>query len=142
MNFDFYRIKVALSENFDFLGYTFRPRKVQTRSGKIFTGFNPAISNKAAKAIRRRISSWHLQRWTVKSINDLARMFRPIIRGWINYYGKYYKSKLYSILRHIDQLLMKWALKKYKRLKGSRYKAYEWLIRVAKCNKGLFPHWR
>ncbi len=131
-----------MHESFDFLGYTFRARKVKMRSGRIFTGFNPAISNKAAKAIRSRISGWHIQRWTVKTIDDLARMFRSVIRGWVNYYGKYYKSRLYSVLRHIDQLLMKWALKKYKRLKGSRYKAYEWLVRVIKSNKDLFPHWR
>ncbi len=129
-------------ESFDFLGYTFRARKVKTRSGKIFAGFNPAISNKAAKAIRSKLKTWHIQKWTVKNIYELARMLRPVIRGWINYYGKYYKSKLFTVLRHIDQLLMKWAMRKYKKLKGSRRKAYKWIVQVAKNNKNLFPHWR
>ncbi len=129
------------NEQFDFLGYTFRIRKVKARSGKFFAGFNPAISNRAIKSIRQRISNWCIQRWTTKSINEIASMFRAVIRGWLNYYGKYYKSKLFDVLRHIDQMLIKWALKKYKRLKGSRRKAYAWLSRVASRNPGLFPHW-
>ena len=93
------------NEQFDFLGYTFCARNVRTRRGRYFTGFNPAISNKAAKAIRQKISNWNIQRWTTKNIQELACMFRAVIRGWVNYYGRYYKSKLYSVLRHVDQML-------------------------------------
>lgn len=127
---------------FDFLGYTFTARKVKTRSGKYFTGFNPAISNKAAKAIRQKIRRWSIQRWTTKDIFEISKMFKAVIRGWVNYYGKYYKSKLYSVLRHVDQMLMKWALKKYRKLKGSRRKAYALLTSIARNNPNLFPHWR
>ena len=130
------------NEQFNFLGYTFRARKVRTRGGRYFTGFNPAVSNKAAKAMRQRISNWNIQRWTTKNIQELSSMFKAVIRGWVNYYGRYYKSKIYCVLRHIDQMLLKWAMKKYRKLKGSRYKAYVWLIRVMANKVYLFPHWR
>jgi len=130
------------NEQFDFLGYTFRGRKVKTRSGRYFTGFNPAISNKAAKAIRQKIKDWHIQRWTTKNIQELACMFSAAIRGWVNYYGRYYNSKLYTVLRHIDQMLLRWAMKKYRKLKGSWRKAYVWLTQVMVNKTTLFPHWR
>ena len=79
------------NEKFDFLGYTFRPRLSKNRQGEFFVGFLPAVSAEAAKAIRRTIRGWRIHRMTDKSIFDLSRMFNPIIRGWVNYYGRYYK---------------------------------------------------
>ncbi len=129
------------NESFDFLGYSFRARKVKARSGKYFTGFNPAISNASAKAIRQRMRSWKFHLWSDKTIHELASMCKPVLRGWINYYGKFYKSKLHSVLCHLNNALKRWAMRKYKRLKGSIIKASEWLERVAKSNPGLFPYW-
>ena len=126
---------------FDFLGYTFRARKVRARNGRFFTGFNPAISKKAAKAIRARIKGWKFHLWTSKSINELAEICRSVINGWANYYGKYYKSEFYSVLRYLDIKLIRWAKRKYKRLKRSTLKACELIRRIAKCNPNLFPHW-
>src|SRR5262249_24540564 len=80
------------SQKFDFLGYTFRPRKSKTRWGKLFVNFTPAISTSAAKAIRDEIRGWRLQSCSDKSIEDLSRMFNPIIRGWLHYYGRFYRS--------------------------------------------------
>jgi hypothetical protein len=80
---------------FDFLGYTFRPRKSKNRWGKIFVNFTPAISTSAAKAIRDEIRGWRLQSCSDKSIEDLSRMFNPIIRGWLHYYGRFYRSAVY-----------------------------------------------
>jgi RNA-directed DNA polymerase len=129
------------NESFDFLGYTFRARKVKARSGKYFTGFNPAISNASAKAIRQRMRSWKFHLWSDKTIHELASICKAVLRGWINYYGKFYKSKRYSVLCHLNNALKRWAMRKYKRLKGSIIKASEWLGRVAKLNPQLFPHW-
>lgn len=129
------------NESFDFLGYTFRARKIKFRE-KYFTGFNPAISNKAAKMIRQKMRSWKFHRWTDKNLDDLALICRPMLRGWINYYGRFYKSRLYEVLRHLDNILKRWAIKKYRKMKGSVIKASEWLRRIAKCNPSLFPHWR
>jgi Reverse transcriptase (RNA-dependent DNA polymerase)/Group II intron, maturase-specific domain len=89
-------------ESFDFLGYTFRPRLAKSRYGKHFVNFSPAVSRPAKQAMGKAIRSWHLPRRSDKTLDDLAAMFNPIIRGWINYYGRFYRSGLYPLLRHIN----------------------------------------
>lgn len=128
--------------SFDFLGYTFRPRRSKNRRGKFFINFSPAISNKAAKAIRQEVRSWKLHLRSDKALEDLARMFNAVIRGWINYYSAFYKSALYATLRQIDRRLVIWATRKFKRLRGHRRRATHWLERIARRQPGLFAHWR
>ena len=128
-------------QKFDFLGYTFRPRLARRQQGRIGVSFSPAVSNKALKAIRRELRSWTLPRRSDKSLDDLARMFNPIIRGWINYYGRYYKSALYPTLRHIDAKLAQWAYWKYKSLRGHRRRARHWLDHATRRQPSLFAHW-
>ena len=130
------------NEKFDFLGYTFRARKSKNRHGKHFVNFSPAVSNKAAKAMRQKMRSWRLQIRSDKSIEDLGRMFYSTINGWINYYGRYYQSALYPIFQHLNQLLTWWAMRKYKRLRGHQRKATHWLGNIAKRESFLFPHWK
>ena len=79
---------------FDFLGYTFRPRLSRRRNG-FGVSFSPAVSGKALKSIRQTVRHWTLHERSDKTLDDLARMFNNHIRGWINYYGRYYKSALY-----------------------------------------------
>ena len=129
-------------EKFDFLGYTFRPRLSKSRYNRYFVGFNPAVSNSAAKSIRGVIRSWRIHRASDKTIVDLSRMFNPIIRGWINYYGIYYKSALYPIFNQLNMALINWAMRKYKRLRKRQRKAYYWLGRIARQSPDLFAHWR
>lgn len=126
---------------FDFLGYTFRPRKAKSKQGKIFTGFLPAISDKAKKAIRQEIRSWKLQLKSNKSLQDIASMFNSKIQGWINYYKHFYQSELYSTLRYINDCLVKWVRKKYKKRKTRRRAKY-WLSTVANRDSKLFAHWK
>ena len=104
------------NQKFDFLGYTFRPRLVRRRAGKIGVSFSPAVSDKALKAIRQTVRRWSLHERSDKSLDDLARMFNAHIRGWINYYGRFYPSALYPTLRHIDVILARWACRKFKAL--------------------------
>ena len=130
------------NEKFDFLGYTFRPRRSKNRWGKYFVNFSPAISNKAAKRLRDEAKSWRWHLRSDKSLEDLARMFNSVIRGWINYYGRFYKSALYPTLRCLDRRLVRWARRKFKRLKGHRRRAEQWLRGVAHRQPGLFAHWR
>ena len=130
------------NEKFDFLGYTFRPRRSKNRWGKDFVNFTPGISNDAAKAIRQTIGRWRLHCRIDKKVDDLARMFNPVIQGWINYYGRYYKSALYPTLRYLDQGLTSWARSKYKRLRRHRRRSEHWLRRVAGRSPRLFAHWR
>jgi len=128
--------------SFDFLGYTFRPRRSKNRYGKHFVNFTPGVSRKASKAMRVTTREWKLRMRSDKSLQDLARMYNPIVQGWINYYGKYYKSALYPVLRHLNRTLMKWACRTLKRFKRHRRRARHWLGQVAQKNPRLFAHWR
>jgi len=129
-------------ERFDFLGYTFRPRRSKNRWGKYFINFSPAVSNSAGKAMRQKTRSWGLQERSDKSLEDLSRMFNPILRGWVNYYGRFYKSALYPTLRHLDRVLVQWAMRKYKRLHRHKRRAEHWLGRIARKEPQLFTHWQ
>jgi RNA-directed DNA polymerase len=83
-----------------------------------FINFSPAVSDKAVKAIRAEIRHWNLQLRSDKSIEDLSRMFNPIIRGWLRYYGRFYRTALYPPMRQLDRSLARWAHRKYKKLRG------------------------
>ncbi|PWR17160.1 reverse transcriptase [Micromonospora sicca] len=125
---------------FTFLGYTFRPRGVRTKTGKMFTGFNPAISKDALTKIGRQVRSWGLHRRTEVSEADLAERINPIVRGWMNYYGAFYRSALYPLLARINAYLMRWLRKKFKRLRG-RKKAHEAWTRAVTARPKFFAHW-
>jgi RNA-directed DNA polymerase len=128
--------------SFTFLGYTFRPRLAKNKWGKHFVSFLPAVSKDAVKAMGREMRSWHIARRSDKSLTDLARMFNSIVQGWINYYGRFYKSMLYPLLRRINEHLVRWACRKYKRLRRRERRAKELLARAAKRFPALFAHWR
>jgi group II intron reverse transcriptase/maturase len=128
--------------SFDFLGYTFRPRRSKNRWGKFFISFTPAVSNQAAKAMRRTLRRWALHDRSDKSLADLAQMFNPVVQGWINYFASFYKSALYPTLRHVDQVLARWAARKYRKLRGHLRRARHWLARVAQTRPRLFAHWK
>jgi RNA-directed DNA polymerase len=127
--------------SFDYLGYTFRPRLAMNRSGQGFVSFSPAISKKAAKALRQTIRSWGLHRRSDLSIEDLTRLINPIVRGWINYYGRYYRTVLRSVLWPLNRTLIRWVTRKYKTRRG-RQGAVRWLHSVAKRCPALFAHWQ
>lgn len=129
-------------ESFDFLGYTFRPRLSINKWGKNFVNFTPAICKRAANSIRKEIRSWGIHLRSDKNITDLARMFNAKVQGWVNYYGKYYKSAMYPFLRNIERFLICWVTRKYKRYRGHRRRASKWLGRVRKREPNLFVHWR
>lgn len=128
--------------SFTFLGYEFRPRLARNRRGEQFVSFLPAVSTDAMKAMGAVIRSWHLARRSDKSLDDLARMFNNIVQGWINYYGRFYKSRLLSFLRRLNRHLMRWACRKYKRLKRRERRAMAWLAEIARRSPRLFAHWR
>lgn len=127
--------------SFDFLGYTFRPRLAKNKYGKIFVSFLPAMSGKAVKSLKEEVRGWKLQLKVSKSLNDIAGMFNSHIQGWISYYGNFYRSELVYFLRYINQCLVKWVRRKYKRLKHRRRAEY-WLGKIARRDKNLFAHWR
>ena len=127
--------------SFTFLGYEFRPRSVKGRDGKRWTNFLPAMSASAKKRIRQAIREWNLPRQTSVSLNELARRYNQPIRGWMNYYSHFYKSALYPLYDHIDQKLVQWARRKYRKLAGKPTRARAWLQRVVSRQPRLFVHW-
>jgi hypothetical protein len=126
---------------FDFLGYTFRPRLAIWKGGLFGVSFLPAASKRALKAIGKAIRGWSFQTRSDKALSDLARMFNPYIRGWINYYSHFYKSALHPVLRRIDRYLIRWAQRKFKRFRRRSRAARTWLARVIRSSPGLFAHW-
>ncbi|MGB3211789.1 MAG: group II intron reverse transcriptase/maturase [Desulforhopalus sp.] len=127
---------------FDFLGYTFRPRVAMSKKGDFFVGFLPAMSNKAVKSICDEMRSWRIHNRTDKSLDDFSRMFNPKLRGWINYYAKFYKSEMFKVFHILNRILIKWVMRKFKNLRGQQRKATHWLGRLALLHPQLFAHWQ
>lgn len=128
-------------EKFNFLGYTFRARRAKNRWGKCFINFSPALSNEAAKKMRQEMRHWRVNLRSDKAISDLANMWNPVLRGWIQYYGRFYKSALHAVFRHFNGILVRWAMRKYKRLQRHRLRAERWLGGIARREPRLFAHW-
>ena len=129
-------------ERFTFLGYTFRPRLARNKAGVNFVSFLPAVSDDAAKEMRRTIKRWRLHLRSGSTLADLAREINPTVRGWCNYYGGFYPSELHRSLGLIDEYLVRWTTRKYKRLRGRHRRARQLLARVARREPRLFAHWQ
>jgi RNA-directed DNA polymerase len=128
---------------FDFLGYTFRRRFVKNRRrNSIFVNFTPAASAAALKAMCAKIRQDGIRNRTELSLQDIARWYNPILQGWLNYYGKYYPSVLYQMLRCFNRTLVAWVMKKYRRFKGHKTRACQFLEKIAKEKPHLFAHWK
>jgi RNA-directed DNA polymerase len=128
---------------FDFLGYCFRPRLVRRfRDHTLFCGFNPAVSGTAMKAMRSAIRELNLRRQTQLSLQDIARQLNPLVRGWIAYYGRYAPSALAPLLRYVNQTLLAWAMRKFKRFADHKIRASRFLQRLAAERPALFVHWQ
>jgi group II intron reverse transcriptase/maturase len=134
--------EIRKTENiaFDFLGYTFRPRSAKSKTGRLFTSCLPAISDKAKKEIRQVIRDWGLQSRMDLEIEDIADGVNRKIRGWVNYYGKFYPSEMNMLLKYVNLCLCKWVKRKYKKHSSWR-KAWRWLSRLSRKKPKLFYHW-
>jgi len=128
--------------SFDFLGFTFRARKT-IWLGRIYAhGFLPAASPKALKAISRTIRRWTLHLHSDKTLQDLATLYNPYIRGWITYYASFYRTQLRPTLKRIDLYVIRWARRKFKRLRRKTKGARDWFDRLRRANPTLFAHWQ
>jgi RNA-directed DNA polymerase len=125
---------------FTFLGYTFRPREARAKDGHRFVAFLPAISRDAPTKIGRQLRSWRLHRCTGQSFSELARWVNPMVRGWMQYYGAFYRSARYPLLTRINAYLMRWVRKKYRRFQRRREFHRAWQ-RVTKPYPRFFAHW-
>lgn len=126
---------------FVFLGFKFYRRTLRTKHGRLFTGFAPAISPDALKAISREVRRWRLHTRTRQELDNLADWINPIVRGWIGYYGRFHRSALRPLLMRINGYLVRWARKKYRRL-GSFKRVRRWWFGVVERQPELFFHWR
>ncbi len=127
---------------FDFLGYTFMPREAQNSIRKeTFTNWLPAVSKKAMKSMNEKMHEWSVLQQTGNTIQEIALKINPVLRGWINYYGKFYKTKLRDFMHIVNVKLASWARRKYKNLRTSEMKAIRWLHAISARRPGLFAHW-
>ena len=126
---------------FDFLGYTFKARRAKNKQGKLFACFLPAVSRESAKKVRRIMKSWSLPRYTSVTLEEVAKLINPVVRGWIGYYTKYHKSQATPMFRYLNRLLMRWMKRKNKRLRRSARQAWYALEQTALKQSTLFAHW-
>ena len=140
---DWKRKKEYPNKTFDFLGYTFRARRCKnSERGNLFDGFTPAVSKEALKSMRARIKQMRMRQRTDLSLEDIARWFNPILRGWLNYYGCYTQTAMRPVWRYFNMSLVAWARKKYRRLNRSKIKAGLFLANIAAKEPNLFVHWQ
>ena len=128
---------------FDFLSYTFRRRLCNNRRrNSLFVNFTPAVSKIALKAMRLKIRKLRVRMATELSIDQLAKWLNPIIQGWIGYYGRFTRSALYAMCRHINKALVRWARRKFKTLRRHKIEAIKFVKRIFEQDPCLFAHWR
>ena len=94
------------------------------------------------KAMRAMIRDLNIWRQTQLSLQDIARQLNPLLRGWSEYYGRYAPSALYPLLRYVNQKLVAWVMHKFKRFKGHKIQASQFLIRLVTERVDLFVHWQ
>jgi RNA-directed DNA polymerase len=128
-------------ESFTFLGFTFRARSARDKHGVVFPSFLPAVSREALKAMGQQVRRWRVHRQVSSNLADLARWMNPIVRGWMQYYGRFYRTKLHPLLERINTYLMRWARSKYRRLHGFK-KAKAWWDAVCDRFPRGFAHWQ
>ena len=126
---------------FDFLGYTFRPRTSRRQGGTFCVNFSPAVSREATTRMTRAMRKWRLHLRSDLSLEEIAGRVNPVTRGWINYYGRYYKTQMLPVFQHLNRTLSRWVSRKYKRFRRRRRAAWLWLENVANHDPRLFAHW-
>ena len=137
-----YRQEKYPSVAFDFLGFTFQPRKIKQKNGSFRLGYGPAISTRAKKHINQTFKRLKVHRWTTKEVKSIAAKLAPKIQGWINYFGKYRKWSMYPVFRSLNDRLVKWLMNKYKRYRNRVKLARGKLKQIAQEYPNLFVHWR
>lgn len=129
--------------SFDFLGYTFQPRGVKNiKSNNFFVNFTPAVSKSALKSMRETTRKRNWRNRGDLSLNEIAKMYNPVLSGWLRYYGCYRKSAMNPVWRHFNKTLVAWVMRKYKPFQGSKTRAIIFLQKIAEKEPHLFAHWK
>ena len=126
---------------FDFLGYTFRKVLIKDRLGRLQMNFIASVSKNAGQALKDKVKSLKIHKRTGSKIEMIAEKLNPILRGWMNYFGKFNRSAMKRTLDCVQRRLIKWAMCKFKRFRKHRRRAEEWLLQVRKREPCMFAHW-
>ena len=126
--------------SFTFLGFTFRPRSARRKDGVMFTSFLPAVSKDALNKMSAKVRSWRLHRRVNSTGAELAELVNPVVRGWMSYYGAFYRSALYPLLHRINTNLLWWIMRKYRRLSTWK-KSIQAMGDARERNPRYFEHW-
>lgn len=135
------RTKEEELTEFDFLGYTFKAVYIKCKDGVMRNSFIASVSKTAAKGFRDKIKALEIHKRTGCKIDMIAELLNPMIRGWMNYFGKFNPSAMKNTLQCIERRLIKWAMCKYKSFRGRRQRAEKWLSSIRKREPKLFAHW-
>jgi RNA-directed DNA polymerase len=128
--------------SFDFLSYTFRGRTARDRRGKLFIGFNPAVSGKSLKAMNATVRAWCLHRRTGSTLEQLAAAINPVLRGWLAYYGRFNVGEFLAVFHCLERRLVRWACRRYKALRRSLRSSVRFIRRIRMTAPTLFVHWQ
>lgn len=129
--------------SFEFLGYCFRQRSsMNSKNGKLFMNFTPGVSKTAMKTMRSETRNSGLRNRSDMSLEDIAKYYNPVLRGWIEYYGRYNRWALYQVFRHFNLTLVAWAMSKFKKLRNRKAKAAVFMRKISERQPELFPHWK
>lgn len=126
---------------FDFLGFSFQPIRKKLKTGESFLQYDCKISRKSKLRITqglKKLGFHNKSQWTIQGI---ANLLNPKIRGWIHYYGKISKRSLKPVFYYLHHRMIRWILNKYKSFKGSKVKAIAWLRAIGNSYPNLFYHW-
>ena len=124
-----------------FLGYTFRARRALTGDRtSMFSAFLPAVSKDALKRMNEEVRAWRVHLRTATELDELAAWINPVVRGWMTYYGRFYRTELDGLLKRINTYLVRWARQKYRRLRTYK-KARRWWDGLTARQPRLFAHW-
>lgn len=128
-------------KSFDFLGFRFKPCLKKGKDGKLFTSFDGAMSpsKKKSKIADFRSMKFHL--WTTTTLEEIAEVLNPILRGILNYYGRFNKHGMESVMMAVNDRLCKWASRKYRKVGKSIHRVRKWLRVEADRRPDLFAHW-
>lgn len=128
---------------FTFLGYDFHRRGAKNlNKNKIFLSFSPAVSKAAAKSMRVQVRQSRVRNRSDLGLEDIAIWYNPILRGWIDYYGRYHRTALCPVMRHFDQTMIAWAMQKYEKLRRHKTRAAQFMQTVKDTKPWLFAHWK
>jgi hypothetical protein len=107
--------------------------------GELFRKCMPGASAKAMRKIVQTIKHWRLHRSTVDDLSVLAQRHNAVVRGWIEYYGKFwYRNFSYRLWSALQSRLLKWTKAKYR---ISTRQAERKLAQARQENPQLFARW-